>query len=402
MSKYSLFEIFGIEAEYMIVDRQTLQVKPIAEFVLSELNNGKVVNEVSLEKVAWSNELVSHVLEIKTNPPASSVDDIDERFFDSICDIQKILESKNAMLLPSAMHPWFQPESETYLWPYGQKDIYEKYDEIFSCKGHGWSNLQSVHINLPFKNEDEFGKLMPAIRFVLPFIPYMAASSPFLDGIKGRNADNRLDVYEANQKKVSSITGQVVPEAIYNFQQFNDLLESIYNDIAPYDPGKILQEPWLNSRGAIVKFDVGAIEIRVMDINESPLVDNALVSFFVNWIRYIIDNESILNKIKSFDQNTLVIHYQKAKGFEEPALEQSFFDVIPVNDSKKTFTNYLNEVHKLICDRMHDRHNKVIEYILEHGNLAKRLTKKSDIPSAQLYHKLAECLKENSVFDSNM
>ncbi|HAL85576.1 MAG TPA: hypothetical protein DCM31_01010, partial [Deferribacteraceae bacterium] len=37
----------------------------------------------------------------------------------------------------------------------------------------------------------------------------------------------------------------------------------MYRDIAPYDPECILQEEWLNSRGAIARFDRKAIEIRL-------------------------------------------------------------------------------------------------------------------------------------------
>ena len=36
----------------------------------------------------------------------------------------------------------------------------------FDCKGHGWSNVQSTHINLPFYDDKEFEKLHAAIRVI--------------------------------------------------------------------------------------------------------------------------------------------------------------------------------------------------------------------------------------------
>ena len=42
--------------------------------------------------------------------------------------------------------------------------IYDTFDRIFSCKGHGWANLQSMQINLPFRGDEEFARLHAAIR----------------------------------------------------------------------------------------------------------------------------------------------------------------------------------------------------------------------------------------------
>ena len=79
------------------------------------------------------------------------------------------------------------PLTETVIWPHDNNEIYSLYDKIFDCRGHGWSNLQSVHINLPFKDELEFRKLHSAIRLLLPIIPALSASSPFADGTIHRN-----------------------------------------------------------------------------------------------------------------------------------------------------------------------------------------------------------------------
>ena len=69
----SLFEGYGVELEYMIVDSTTLGVRPITDRVLAEVA-GEITTEVELEEIAWSNELALHVIELKTNGPASSLD----------------------------------------------------------------------------------------------------------------------------------------------------------------------------------------------------------------------------------------------------------------------------------------------------------------------------------------
>ena len=81
--------------------------------------------------------------------------------------------------------PWMDPERELRLWPHEHSDIYRAFDRIFGCRGHGWANLQSTHLNLPFRGDDEFVLLHDAVRLVLPLVPALAAASPVIDGRQG-------------------------------------------------------------------------------------------------------------------------------------------------------------------------------------------------------------------------
>ena len=159
-----LFEGYGVELEYMIVQKDSLKVLPVADKVLKMLA-GTFTDEVENGRISWSNELALHVIELKTNGPAPSMDGLSEEFSKNIQQINKLLMPMNGVLMPSAMHPFMDPFSEMFLWPHERNEIYEKYNSIFDCRGHGWANLQSVHINLPFKNDEEFARL--PIRWVI-------------------------------------------------------------------------------------------------------------------------------------------------------------------------------------------------------------------------------------------
>jgi hypothetical protein len=65
--QYGLFEVYGIEIEYMIVDAETGAVRPIADLVLEEAAGEPAASDYDAEPVAWSNELVLHVIELKMN-----------------------------------------------------------------------------------------------------------------------------------------------------------------------------------------------------------------------------------------------------------------------------------------------------------------------------------------------
>lgn len=296
-NRIHLFNAFGVELEYMIVDKDTLNVASITDQLLTILP-GVVQDEYNNGRISWSNELVMHVVELKSSEPDADLATIAAAFHQNILEINQKLAQWNAMLLPTAAHPWMNPQKEVKLWPYGQKEIYQKYDSIFNCQGHGWSNLQSTHLNLPFYDDEEFSKLHTAIRLVLPLIPALTASSPILGGKFTGYLDRRLSFYQSNQQRIPSITGKVIPERIFSKRTYQKMIfDRIAADIKPFDPEGILDPVWVNSRGAIARFDRGSIEIRIMDIQEAPVMDLAITQFVVLLLKALI-----YKNISTFEQ----------------------------------------------------------------------------------------------------
>lgn len=276
--RWRLFEAYGVELESMIVDRETLDARPIADRLLAAVSTdgGEPEAEVEFGDIAWSNELVLHVIEMKTNGPWPSLDGLGAAFQDHVGRIDALLAPLGARLLPTGMHPWFDPDREAKLWPHEYGPVYRTFDRIFGCKGHGWSNLQSTHLNLPFDGDDEFGRLHAAIRLVLPLLPALCASTPLADGRVTGMLDTRMETYRHNAKRVPSVSGRVIPERVFTEREYDAMLEGVYADLAPHDPEGILRHPWVNARGAIARFDRGSIEIRVIDSQECPAADVAV------------------------------------------------------------------------------------------------------------------------------
>jgi len=305
-SHLRLFEAVGIELEYMIVDADTMAVKPITDLVL-EAVAGEIVSEVELGELSWSNELVLHVIELKTNGPAKTISGLDTAFHQHIQHINTILGPMGGRLMPTACHPWMDPMTETVLWPHEYSPVYEAYDRIFGCRGHGWSNLQSVHINLPFGGDEEFARLHAAIRFLLPIMPALTAASPIINGKQTGFLDTRMEVYRHNSIRIPSVAGLVVPEPVYSQADYEqDIFRRMYADIAPFDPEGTLQHEFLNSRGAIARFDRGAIEIRVLDIQECPQADLAAVGLIIAALKALCEERWLsMESIKTTDTRFL-------------------------------------------------------------------------------------------------
>lgn len=279
----------GIELEYMIVDAESLSVRSIAdELIRAEC--GAYQSTVDRGDLSWSNELALHVVELKTSRPVTQLDDLPDKFLAEVTLINALLKDLDARLMPTAMHPWMDPSRETRLWPHDYNPVYEAFNRVFDCRGHGWSNLQSCHLNLPFGDDREFARLHAAIRLILPLLPALAASSPFQGGRLTGCLDNRLDAYRNNCARIPSVTGRVIPEAVFTPQGYrSEILEKMYHEIAPFDPEGTLQEEWLNARGAIARFERNTIEIRMLDVQECPQADLAIAAATQALVRALVE-----------------------------------------------------------------------------------------------------------------
>ena len=404
-----LFDAFGIELEYMIVDRESLAVKPIADRVLVD-ESGAVTSDIDRGPISWSNELTHHVIELKTNGPALSLTPLAGQFEHEIREINERLADEDARLLPTAMHPWMDPKTEMQLWPHDYHVVYETFDRIFDCRGHGWANLQSMHINLPFANDNEFGRLHAAIRLILPLLPALAASSPIVEGQRSGQMDSRLDVYRKNARGVASVSGRVIPEPVFDEASYRrEIFDRMFADIAQYDPDGVLQDEFLNARGAIARFSRGAIEIRVIDVQECPQADLAIAALTVAVLKLLI-----AEKWTSFaEQSSLSIDQL------EPAflatIQQADQAVISDHDYLRQFgIDAAHPTAKEVWWRLYEAcierepdleeaHGHALGVLLNEGCLSRRILHSLDSSVTkptmhQVYHRLANCLESGEMF----
>ncbi|MFD0932280.1 glutamate-cysteine ligase family protein [Psychroflexus salinarum] len=404
--KYHLFEVFGIELEYMLVNTTTGEIQPAVD-ELMKLKTGNIVSDVDNGPIEWSNELAAHVIELKTNGPTKDLDALDHKFHENIIEINDLLKTKTLCLWPTASHPFMNPELEMKLWQHSYSEVYTLYNRIFDCRGHGWSNVQSMHINLPFYDNSEFEKLHAAIRILLPILPALSASSPILDskylGIK----DSRMKLYLTNQQQIPEMTGKVIPEQVFSYETYKTkIFDPINAAIAPFDKDKILEHHFLNSRGAIARFDRNAIEIRVLDLQECALADVAIASFVVEVLKDLInENYSTLDEQKTWHEDTLFeILNQSIEHAEEAFIHnKAYLKLLGIESESMAIKDIFIHLFKNVSTRMNIRHAKAIELILEHGSLSTRILKAingdfSKVNIIKIYQRLGDQLTKNELF----
>jgi len=401
-----LFAAFGLEIEYMVVDRASLDVRPVVDRLFRDFT-GHQVSDVDNGAIAWSNELTAHVVELKTNGPTADLERAAYDFHRNVEIIDGLLGRHGAMLLPGGAHPWMDPGREMVLWPHDAHEIYDLYNTIFDCRGHGWANLQSAHLNLPFVGDAEFARLHTAIRLLLPLMPALTASSPILDGEPTGRLDSRLDVYLHNQDRLPALTGRLIPEPVTSEAEYEErIFAPIMAAIRPFDPQGIMDRYFLNARGAIARFDRGAIEIRILDTQECPLADCSIARLLIECLRALAAGEWS----DPGDQGAVDTEWLRQlflavirQGGEAAVENRQYLRLLGINERRMPVSAVWARLFDRCAGALDGGSRTAMALILGQGCLASRILRALDGDSRrerlqEVYRRLAQSLTTNTVF----
>ncbi len=404
--RLGLFEGYGVELEYMIVSQKTLDVLPICDRLI-QAECGQIQSDVERGRLSWSNELVLHVVELKTTEPVDSLHGLAAAFQGEVRRINQQLAGLGGQLLPSAMHPWMNPFREMRLWPHDYSAVYEAFNRIFDCRGHGWANLQSVHLNLPFANDQEFGRLHAAIRLILPLLPALAAASPLAEGRLTGRMDQRLHVYRSNSAKIPLIAGRVIPEPAFSEAEYRtQIFEPMFRAIAPLDPEGVLQDEFLNARGAIARFGRGSIEIRVIDIQECPAADLGVLSLVVSVLKALVQERwgTLQSQQAVAVEPLFELLLQAIDSAERAELKNAeLLRLFGYPGSCCSLQELWRHLYEATQPELDSDTQRALENILESGPLARRISRRltpdSSMPAiTTVAEELVECLKHGHQF----
>lgn len=392
---------FGIELEYMIVDAESLDVRPIAQTLLAALaaeRSGEAVPGFE-----WSNEIVAHVVEVKNLRPMASFHSLAAGFNTEIARADRLLASLGARLMPTGMHPWMDARRETHLWPNDADGIYAAYHRIFDCRSHGWSNVQSMHLNFPFDGDAEFARLHAAIRLVVPLVPAIAASSPFADAMQADALDARLAACAGNARALPAIAGRLVPEPIGSRDEYERaILAPMYRAIAPLDPCGVLRHEWLNSRAAIARFDRDAIELRAFDVQESPCADLAIAVAVTGVVRRLYEHPPDPLGVDT-ERLARVLARTIAAGERAPIDDVPYLRTLGFAGERYQAREIWAQLLDLCPECRRDPWRDVLRTVIDEGPLARRVLRAvGPRPTRSrmqaVYATLCDCLRECRVF----
>jgi carboxylate-amine ligase len=338
-------------------------------------------------------------MEIKANTPFKSPDLFEETMQDAVSTLLDFLEKNyNAHRLGTGMHPLLRLD-ETGVWPHRHKKIYQEYSRVFNLKQHGWLNIQSFHLNLPYQNEANGVLLHNLLAGLSAYLPAISASSPIYEGAIGKNVDNRLAFYRLNQLEVPSITGDVIPDCTSSFGAYRkEVIGQYSRDLAKAGVGKtLLFKEWVNSRGVIFRFDRSALEVRVMDEQECVKSDVALSCFIRAALRGLISSkaEPLPHHLLVSDFNSTLVSGLDAKVMN------------PHGTTARKVCQYLYDLAWANAEKEEKKYLSIIQKRIEHGSLSQLIrervlkkAQKTDFKEAVLsvYSTLIKCLADNQPY----
>ena len=388
--------MLGPEHEFSMVN-QELKVLPIADKIIKAYC-GKIVNFIELPSFTFGKEMQLHVMEIKANSPFKSPVQFEETMQNAVATLNQIVNKHGALLLGTGMHPLLKLQ-DTGIWPHYHRKIYQEYAKIFNLIQHGWLNIQSFHLNLPYQKEADGVQMHNLLANLCSYLPAITASSPIYEGKTGSDVDNRLQFYKINQREIPSVAGEVIPEYADSFSQYRHGVIGRYSgDLAKAGAGKtLLSREWVNSRGVIFRFDRRALEVRVMDEQECVKSDVALSCFIRAALRGLIAEKA-----------ELLPHDLLVKDFN--AVIKDGLTAQVLNPDGKTAGQVCQRYFNLAqeyADEDEKRYLWIIKKRLENGSLSElirtrvlRRAEKTSFHQAviNVYSTLIKCLSDNEPY----
>jgi gamma-glutamyl:cysteine ligase YbdK (ATP-grasp superfamily) len=393
---YKPLEVLGPEHEFSLVD-QELKPLPISDKIIKAYC-GRMVNFIELPDFSFGKEMQLHVMEIKANQPFKTPDAFEETMQKAVSTLNGIVGKLGARLLGTGMHPLLQL-SDTGIWPHHHRRIYQEYGKIFDLNRHGWLNIQSFHLNLPYEKEADAIQIHNQLANLCAYLPAITASSPIFEGKEGPDTDNRLQFYKQNQKEVPTVAGDVIPEYISSLDGYKrDVIGRYSADLAKAGADKtLLNREWVNSRGIIIRFDRCALEVRVMDEQECVKSDVALACFVRAALRgSIADNAELLpHELLVRDFNAVIKDGLNAKVSSSNG-----------KTARQVCQHYL-KIAAQNADADEKKYLPLVERRIEEGNLSdlirSKVQKRADKTVyheaiVDVYSTLINCLRNNEPF----
>ena len=399
--KYRLLEVTGIELQYMVVDRSTLEVHPIADLLPTDAP-GQGSSDVQ-----WSNEPVGHVIELKTAKPTRNIPRFRKKFQAEVIAVNALLEQQGCMLMPTAAHPFMDPIAETVFRTNGHHAASTLPNSIFDRESHAWSNLQGMHLNLPFANDDEFARLHAAVRVLLPMLPGLSASSPIIDGRIGNSMDMGMQHYMRRHEKLPHLMGPLIPEAVFNQEDYyREVFAPIAQALAPFDKDQVIDHFSANGRGAVARFDRGSIEIRVIDMQECPGADLAIAELVGAIVKGLCAGTWMSSYVqRAWHESDLLAIFKDviAKAGAATISNSEYLRMFGIDAEKATVYEVWRKLFDEVRNDLSAACQEHIALILEKGCLASRILKRTGKSPdrarlVQVYTELAGCLAEDRAF----
>ncbi|MGK0236786.1 MAG: carboxylate-amine ligase [Candidatus Pelagisphaera sp.] len=288
---FALLDSVEVSLEYIIADHRTLRPRSIASAVLRGLNHHPKGVDKS---ISISNTLTQHSLRFSTLTPQGNFYKLEAAFADSIQATNKELEKYGALLLSGGTHPFLDPDSEGELYATGSRNPLRKLVSQLDYHRHTWINTQTTTLRIGYDSESEFVFLHNAIALLLPLIPALSASSPYLNGDWQECLDTRTFNQPNRAKQIPIIVGDYVSEPITSLEEYRKTVLDPISEFTSQSLGDFPSEEIekINCRAIASLSNEKRIEVRIMGTQEAPTMDLAIIAFILSALKLLLRRQT--------------------------------------------------------------------------------------------------------------
>ncbi|HEX5851507.1 MAG TPA: YbdK family carboxylate-amine ligase [Solirubrobacteraceae bacterium] len=246
----------GVEEEFAILDRETLDLVPRFEAMRA------IANEDSVLRESVAGELISSEIEIISGVGAD-VHDALERQRERRRRLFALADAHGVALGATGTHPWADYREQ----PIIDTEHYRRVED--GLRYVAWrNNTFSLHVHLGVRDLDRAVRICDRLREVLPQLLAISANSPYLDG-----RDSGLQSART-QSFTKSFPRCGVPDAFGGWAAYREYIEFLRrtNSIVEFT------QVWWSVRP---HFRFGTVEVRICDAQASARESDALAALMV-------------------------------------------------------------------------------------------------------------------------
>jgi gamma-glutamyl:cysteine ligase YbdK (ATP-grasp superfamily) len=304
---------------------------------------------------------------------------------------KSVRDAGNGVLLPCSMHPLMELRAPV---GGGEQDPQPPGSTI-------------LRMEIPFADEQEFGRLHTAIRMVLPLIPAISSSSPFINGKWAVAQSARLLSILEGEQVLPELTGAYIPEvALDQADYFRIVLEPIARGLAERGMGQSVDYQQANRRAAIPSFEHNVITITVADTQESVGAAVAVAEMIAAVVQAMKEGRWVSNYLQrawhEADLRAILLDVVK-NGADAVLANRDYLLMFGKLRESATAGELWRHIYQHLRGELSETTRIHIAHILDHGNLAQRILRRTghrptreDIVRTCL--ELCACLQEDRQF----
>lgn len=396
---------YRLELSYALVGDPSLDPLPQVDELFA-LHCGESVRKLERENVSWSSRGPRHSLQVAPRLALPGLADAQSLVAGELEVLHELAGEVGGCLLATGMHPWMLASSAE-VWPHSAQ-VDSVLHSLFGARRHGWSNQQRLLLSLPFADETEFARLFAVLRFAMPLMPALSASSPFVEGARGPAMQCRLAAARDYVGTDPAFASSLVPDPAMGRDQYrNEALAPLQRTLQARGMGSSLQPLDVCGHGLVADFERGLIHICMLDMQECLQADLGVCAGVVAIASHLLHENALPHRALSQWPSARLaelVELTLVDGQGGILRDADFLHAFEFPGKSCRMSELLQFLIEEVLskDRSITAHMPVLSTIARQGSLARRCLSKlpenwNEEDLYNLYRKLASSLRQDEL-----